>query len=110
MGTYAPHEALERLKQLHAEEKIEVVVLGWPLQEDGIEGEAVAVVAPFEKRLMRQLPEVQVVRWDERYTSVQARRAILESGARRKARRDRGRVDAAAAAIILQEYLDSQKG
>ncbi|WP_457654264.1 Holliday junction resolvase RuvX [Rhodocaloribacter sp.] len=106
-GTFAPEEAVAALQRLHADEGIETLVVGWPLLPDGSEGEATVWVQAFIERLRAALPGVAIVRWDERYTSVRAKEAIRAAGARRKARRDKARVDAAAAAVLLQEYLDA---
>ncbi|MDQ7041251.1 MAG: Holliday junction resolvase RuvX [Rhodothermus sp.] len=108
-GTYAPEEALHVLQQLHATDGIETLVIGWPLTEAGTEGKATQQVARFIRRLEQRLPGVRIVRWDERYTSELARERLREVGGRRKKRRDRGRVDQMAAAIILQEYLAQQE-
>ncbi len=105
-GTYGPDEALDVLRRVQAEDGIATVVVGWPLLPDGTEGTATERVAAFVRRIRKALPGVEIVTWDERFTSHRARAAILAAGARRKARRDKARVDAAAAAIILQEYLD----
>jgi len=107
IGAYSPSEAIEVLKKLNESEGIEILVIGWPLEEDGSEGKATGFVRAYEERLKSNLGRITVQRWDERYTSIMAKEAILHAGAGRKARRDRGRVDAAAAAIILQEYLGS---
>ncbi len=105
-GTYAPEEALRVLQQLHAREGIDTLVIGWPLTEMGTEGEATRRVERFIRRLRRLLPGVQIVRWDERYTSELARERLREVGGPRKKRRDKGRVDQMAAAILLQEFLE----
>lgn len=106
-GTHSPDEAVAALRKLYEEEGIEVIVVGWPLTPEGEEGAATEFVQVFINRLCNALRGVEIVKWDERFTSQRARQAILEAGARRKARRDKARVDAAAAAIILQEYLDA---
>ncbi|MEM1041907.1 MAG: Holliday junction resolvase RuvX [Bacteroidota bacterium] len=106
LETHAPDEAVAALRALHDREGIETIVVGWPLTPDGEEGEATARVQPFANRLRNAFPGVGIVTWDERFSSARARDAIRASGAGRKARRDRERVDRAAAAIILQEYLD----
>ncbi|BBM69060.1 putative pre-16S rRNA nuclease [Rhodothermus marinus] len=108
-GTYAPEEALQVLQRLHAVEGIETLVIGWPLTETGTEGAATRRVERFIRRLQRLLPGVQVVRWDERYTSELAKERLREVGGPRKKRRDKGRVDQMAAVIILQEYLEQQE-
>ncbi len=103
-GTFSQSEAANRLGRLHAEEGIAVVIVGWPLMEDGSEGIATERVQQYINRLRRQLPGVQFIRWDERYTSEEAKEVLRGTG--RPVSRER--VDAAAAGIILQEYLDAQ--
>ncbi len=108
LGTFSPPEALSRLKKLNEEVGVELAVVGWPLLPDGAEGTATEAVNRFIKRLVSTLPRVEVVRWDERYTSAVAAEKIREAGPNRSWRRNKGRVDSAAAAIILQEYLDER--
>ncbi len=105
-GTFSQDEAVDRLKQMHAGEGLAVVVVGWPLTEAGAEGPATERVQQYINRLRNALPGVELVKWDERYTSELAREQLKQAGGPRKRRADRGRVDAAAAGIILQEYLD----
>ncbi len=95
-------EAVARLRQLHIEDGIDVIVVGWPLTESGEEGPATQRVQEFINRLRNVLPTVEYVRWDERYTSEEAKDRLLPLGKRRK----RLPVDDVAAGIILQEYLD----
>jgi len=108
LGTFGPAEAVERLRRLHADEGIETVVVGWPLTPEGEEGAATRRVRPYVDRLRKALPGVEVVTLDERESSQRASEALVGAGARHVARRDKGRVDAAAAAIILQDYLDER--
>jgi putative Holliday junction resolvase len=80
------------------------VIVGLPLQLDGTEGEA----ARRSRLLATQLEKAtsaRVVLWDERLTTVSAERALREAGI--KARDQRGKVDRAAATILLQSYLDA---
>lgn len=106
-GTFPPDAAVEALHTLRAEDGIETIVVGWPLTPDGEEGKAVERVRPYFNRLRNAFSGTEVIAWDERYSSERAKEAIRATGAGRKARRDKERVDRAAAAIILQEYLDS---
>ncbi len=106
LETHAPDEAVTALRVLHDREGIETLVVGWPLTPDGEEGAATQRVQPFVNRLRNAFPGVAIVTWDERFSSARAQDAIRAAGAGRKARRDRARVDRAAAAVILQEYLD----
>ena len=103
-GTFSQAEAVEQLRRLQAEDGLAVIVLGWPLTETGEEGKATARVQQYANRLRNALPGVEIVKWDERYTSELAKEKLREAGGRHT----KGRVDAAAAGVILQEYLDSQ--
>lgn len=106
LGTFSPDAALDALRRLHREEGLETIVVGWPLTLEGEEGAATARVQPYLNRLRKAFPGVEVVVWDERFSSRRAEAALREAGVPRMARREKGRVDRAAAAVILQEYLD----
>lgn len=108
-GTYAPEEALDALQELDAEEGIEVLVVGWPLTEEGEEGEATEMVESFVDRVRDCFEEIKVVRRDERYTSEMAKDLLRRAGVQQPGRYDKGRVDAAAAAVILQDYLNTRQ-
>ncbi len=108
-GTWTPQEVLDRIRQLRDLHGISRFIVGWPLMEDGSEGEAVRFVQSFAARLQRAFPDVPIIRWDERYTSEMAKDVIRSLSLPKKARRDKGRVDATAASIMLQEYLDTSR-
>ena len=109
IGAFSPDDALTRLVELHATEGIETVVVGWPLMESGEAGKATRRVEPYFGRLKNTLRDVSVVRQDERHTSRRAAEALVAAGVRKKARRKKGRLDAVAAVLILQDYLDEVK-
>lgn len=106
IGTYPPEEAIEKLKSLVETENVEKLVIGWPLTPDGGEGRAIKMVERFITRLRLVLPEIEIAKMDERYTSKEAVAAMVESGVPKMKRRDSDRVNQAAAAIILQKYLE----
>ena len=83
--------------------RVERVVVGLPLRLDGGEGEAAANVRKFADRL-RDAVEIPVVLEDERLSTAEAERVMLEADVDRSTRR--ARRDAVAAALILQRYLD----
>lgn len=105
-GTYPPEEALEALREMSDEEGIDTIVVGWPLTEEGTAEDATDMVESYVDRIREALGEVTVVREDERYTSEIAKDLLRRAGVSQPGRYDRGRVDAAAAAVILQGYLD----
>ncbi len=105
-GAFSPEEAVRYLRRLASEEGIERLIVGWPLTLDDEEGDAVTFVRAFVKRIEKAVPDVPWTAWDERFSTEEARARIREAGVRKMARRDKRRVDAASAALILQEYLD----
>lgn len=82
-------------------------VVGLPYTLTGREEAAAAEAARFAQALAEASGKPTVV-WDERLTTAQAERAMLEDGVRRQARRER--IDKVAAALILQSYLDAHHG
>jgi len=107
-GTFPPDEAMEALQALADAEGIETVVVGWPLTEAGETGDATEMVEAYVERIEAALATVEVVRRDERFTSEIAKDLLRQAGVSQPGRYDKGRVDAAAAAVILQDYLNVQ--
>jgi len=107
-GTHPPDEALEVLATMQQEDGVERIVVGWPLTEAGEEGEATEMVEAYVERIVEALGPVDIVRRDERYTSERAKDLLRRAGVSQPGRYDKGRVDAAAAAVILQGYLDAE--
>lgn len=107
-GTFSPDEALGELASLHDDDGIATLVVGWPLTEAGEAGQATEFVQDYIDRLTERLPDVPCVKQDERYTSEWAIDALRRAGVKQPGRYDKGRVDAAAAAVILQLHLDKE--
>ena len=107
VGTYSPEEALTEIEKITKNASVEKFVVGWPLSLKGEEGAATQMVTDFIKKLRHAFPNIDIAKIDERYTSNQARDLMIEAGVPKKKRREKGRVDRIAAAIILQNYLDS---
>ena len=98
--------ALDEVVRLIGKYEVEELVVGLPLSLSGRPGAQARRVRGFAEALGRR-SSVHVVFRDERYSSVQAERLLRETG--KSPSRDKGRVDSAAAAIILQSYLDSRR-
>ena len=105
---YIPAEPLDkffdRLRQIIADRQVSLIVVGVPRNMDGTYGPAAAKVQEFVVAL-KQAVAVPIKSWDERLTSVQANRYLIEAEVRRSKRKEK--VDKTAAAILLQSYLDS---
>jgi len=95
---------LTRLKELIAEKQVELVLVGMPRNMNGTYGPAALKVEEFVG-VLRNALAIPVKTWDERLTSAQANRFLIEGNVRREKRREK--VDQTAAAILLQSYLDS---
>lgn len=93
---------LAELKGLLGERQAEGVVVGLPRRLDGGEGPQAAAARELARRLEGEL-EVPVVLWDERLSSVEAERRLLEAGIRRRRRREV--TDRVAAALVLEGFL-----
>lgn len=99
---------LERwLADYFSKNDVDIIVLGKPSQMNGQPSETMRFIEPLATRLRRAYPDKKVVLYDERFTSVMAHRAMLESGIGKMARRDKALVDRISATIILQSYMDS---
>ncbi len=99
-------QTLERLRVALADAVVESVVVGLPLRLDGSEGGAARRAREFAELVSQEL-ELPAEMWDERFTSVQADRLLIEAGVRRKDRK--GKTDRLAAAIMLQSFLDAHR-
>jgi putative Holliday junction resolvase len=95
---------LARLRELLQEKEVELILVGMPRNMDGSYGPAALKVQEFVAALSGAIT-VPIKTWDERLTSVQANRFLIQGKVRRKERKEK--VDKAAAAILLQSYLDS---
>ncbi|MBQ3926861.1 MAG: Holliday junction resolvase RuvX [Bacteroidaceae bacterium] len=91
-----------------AEEDVSVIVVGKPTQMNGENSENMKRIEPFFNRLKKLFPDKEITYYDERFTSVLAHQAMLQSGIGKKARQDKGLVDKISATIILEDYLQSR--
>jgi putative holliday junction resolvase len=98
-------EFLRRLKEVIDTKTVGEIVVGLPRNMDGTYGPAAEKVREFVAAL-RESVSVPIKTWDERLTTVQAHRALIETGMRREKRRER--VDQTAAALLLQSFLDNR--
>lgn len=100
-------DLIERIKRIVASEGIGGIVLGLPLNMDGTEGPQAKLVQTFARELGRQI-EIPIHLQDERLSSFEAEQKLQEFGLTRGKKRER--LDALAAADILQTFLDQKSG
>lgn len=98
------------LRQYVAQEQVERIVIGKPMQTNGRPSENLARVEQFVNRWRKAMPNIPIEYYDERFTSVLAQRAIIDSGVGKKARREnKGLVDEVSATIILQDWMTANR-
>jgi len=107
LGTVPTHTLEQFLLDYVAREPVERIVIGLPTQLDGQPSESMRYITPFVNRLKKVLPDMPIVMYDERFTSTIAHQAMIDGGMKKSDRRDKARVDAIAATIILNDYLQS---
>lgn len=95
---------LARLKQIIGEKEVGQILVGLPRNMDGSYGPAALKVQAFVA-VLKDAVTIPIKLWDERLTSTQAQRFLIQGGVRRAQRKEK--VDKTAAAILLQSYLDS---
>ena len=109
LRTVATHELNAFLADYFSKESVDIVVVGYPTNMNGEESASMTQIRPFVNKLVKQYPDKKVVMFDERFTSVIAQRAILDSGIGRMARRNKALVDEVSATIILESFMDSKQ-
>jgi putative Holliday junction resolvase len=103
----APDGVIDEIAALAAEEQVAAIIVGLPLSLDGTAGPQAESVQKFVRQLL-PVVSMPVVLWDERLSTVQAEQLLRRGGpGSRASRKDKGRIDAMAATVILQDYLDS---
>ena len=106
LETVPAEEIWNFLKSYVSKEEVETIVVGEPLHLDGTPAQIAPLVAEFVQKLKKEFPDISILTRDERFTSVDARRIILQSGISKKKRRNKALVDKVSAVLILQDYLE----
>lgn len=97
------------LSEYLKKEKVELIVIGYPVQMNNTASESVKHINPFIKKLKKDYPAIPLQLADERFTSKIALKTMIEGGVKKNDRRDKALVDRISASIILQSYLDSDR-
>jgi len=108
LTTVETHMALVFLRDYLSKEEVSTIIVGEPLNMDDSETHATQGAREFAKKLKRHFPTVKVEMVDERFTSKMASSAIRNMGLKKKDREKKELIDEVAAAMMLQEYLNSR--
>lgn len=101
------HTLLNFIKDYVSTESVDRIVVGLPKQMNNQPSENMKRIQPFVNRMWKEIPEIPIEMYDERFTSVLAHRAMIDGGMKKMARRDKAIVDEISATIILNDYLES---
>lgn len=99
---------VSKLKEIIRDKNIQKIILGMPSDEHKSVSSIIDQIRKFKELLSKEF-KLEIIEWDETFTSVIAQNRIIESVSKKKKRKDKGLVDMNSASIILQEYLNSLK-
>lgn len=108
LDTVSVSDIIPFLTQIVNKEHIDIFVIGKPLQKDNTQSEIENEILRFIKKLKLIFPQIVIERYDERFTSLIAKKTIIESGINKKKRADKKLVDKISATLILQSFLEKK--
>jgi putative Holliday junction resolvase len=106
LDTVDTPKLMDYIKKYCTEEDVEAFVIGLPTHKDGNDTHLTPIIRTFAEDIQKLFPDCKVILQDEQFTSVEAKKAIMASGAKKKERQDKGLIDRISAVIILQEYME----
>ena len=109
LTTVASHTIWDFLSDYFSKEKVEKVIVGYPVTLNNQPSEAVSYINPFIKKFQIKFPEIEMELVDERFTSKLAFKAMIDGGVKKEKRKDKALVDGISATIILQDYLERKR-
>lgn len=107
LATVPTAQAMQYIKDYCAREAVDLFVVGEAKHLDNTAAESASIIEPFVLQLQQEFPNHQIARIDERFTSKLAFRSMIDSGMKKKDRRDKGVIDRVAATIMLQDYMNT---
>lgn len=108
LTTVPTNELWNWLKEYFEKEDVEKVILGEPLHSDGTPTKIHHLIVGLSNKIKKEYPQISTELRDERFSSQIAQSIILQSGAKKKKRQEKGLTDKVSATIILQDYMESE--
>ena len=105
LTTVPSDTAIAFLKEYFSKEEVIKVLIGEPKQMNGQPSESTPIIEKFVSDFKTAFPDMMIERVDERFTSKMAFQTMIDSGLKKKQRKNKALVDEIAATILLQEYL-----
>lgn len=109
LTTVKTADLLNFLKDYIAKEKVDRIIVGLPKQMNNAPSESMRYIEPFVNKLKKEIIDIPVEYYDERFTSVLAHQAMIDGGLKKKKRQEKALVDEISATIILQSYMETIK-
>ena len=107
LATVETPTLLQYIKDYCAREEVDIFVVGEAKHMDNTPSESMQLIEPFVAKLKETFPDKEVARVDERFTSKIAFQTMIDSGLKKKDRRNKGMIDQIAATLILQSYMNT---
>ncbi len=105
LETVRSHDAFDFVKAYLASEDVSTVVIGEPRDLQNNPSDSTRYIEPFVNRLRRAFPDLDIQRYDERFTSAMAFQTMIDAGLGKKKRQDKAMVDTISATLILQSFM-----
>ena len=101
---------MQFIKSYCEKETVDAIIIGDPKKLNGEPSENAQYVNAFINSVKKALPEMEIIKFDERFTSSIAQQEMLAGGFKKKQRQEKGRVDEMAAILILTSFLERRQG
>jgi putative Holliday junction resolvase len=108
LTTVLTKELMSFLNTYVQTENVDTFVIGLPKQMNNEASESEALIGPFLDKLAKKFPNILIQRVDERFTSKMALQTMIDSGLKKKQRKNKALIDEISATIILQSYLSKK--
>ncbi len=109
VGTFDRAGLSVTLEEMIRKDDIDLLIVGYPLSEGGGKNAMTGVLDRFIETLHHEFPQLKIETVDEHHSSRDARSILVASGKSRKVRQQKGRLDSAAACVLLSQYLESHE-
>ena len=109
LATLPPKDLLPFIKKYSKSDQVDQIVVGYPLKENGDPTDLTKQVDALITLLKSEFPDIIISKHDERYTSKLAKQSMLQSGAKKKARRTKANIDQISATLILQSFMEENR-
>lgn len=109
LTTVPSHTVINFLKEYVSKEPVEKIIIGMPRQLNYEESESMKYIKPFVRKLQKEIPDIPLEYYDERFTSKIAQQTMIDGGLKKKQRQNKALIDEISATIILQSYMESKR-